>query len=177
MLHTWVTSPPDAISLGASCAPRWSRAAEFSVHGPLRGQAGRVTHPSRPCPGLLLLPPGQEGQGSVNVTLLASFHATRLTTPPTLSVGLASPKHKHPAPFRRCDGRLGEQRRCTLHGRGLCVLETAELRAAQLCLLDSAGARPETIKCHCNCVPGEPLCTLQRCHCGSKDHTQQCLQL
>lgn len=71
----------------------------FLVHSPLRGQAGRVTHPSRPFSGLLLLPPGQEGQGSVNVTLLASFHSTRLTTPPTLSVGPASPKHKQPAPF------------------------------------------------------------------------------
>lgn len=148
VLHAWVTSPPDAISLGASCALAGAVLLSFPVHGLLRGQAGQVTHPSRPCPGLLLLPPGQEGQGSVNVTLLASFHSTRLTPPPTLSVGLASPKHKHPAPFRWCDGRLGEQRRCTLHGRGLCVLETADPRAAQLCLLVSAGARPETIKCH-----------------------------
>lgn len=127
------------------------------VPGPLRGQAGRVAHPSGPlpghCPRLLPLPPRQEDPGNVNATLLASFHSGQIP-PLMLSVGLASPKHKHPP---RSDGGVAKiwgtetvqiPWKRTVHF-GNCGTEGHSALPSTLCRCQTL----KMIKCHCNSVP------------------------
>lgn len=79
------------------------------VPGPLRGQAGRVAHPSGllpgHCPRLLSLPPRQEDPGNVNATLLASFHSARPNTPTNALCWPSEPQTQTPTPFRWWGGR------------------------------------------------------------------------